>query len=134
MMSENHIMQLTKQHYKISMKVTVGEGGIFNFPIFFSLLESRLERNSIAAFLLMVKNLIRQHPVNQESLLHCHGPSIVGALLSKVSASHIHPTRQSGERFFLKASVSKKLALDLCRRSATATCRRRKGETGAIHF
>ncbi|KAK2844496.1 hypothetical protein Q5P01_011155 [Channa striata] len=46
--------------------------------------EGRLERNSIAAFLLMVKNLIRQHPVNQESLLHCHGPSIIGAMLSKV--------------------------------------------------
>uniref|UniRef100_A0A669DUS8 Neurobeachin-like protein 2 n=1 Tax=Oreochromis niloticus TaxID=8128 RepID=A0A669DUS8_ORENI len=45
-----------------------------------------LERNSIAAFLLMVKNLIRQHPVNQESLLHCHGPSIIGAMLSKVSS------------------------------------------------
>uniref|UniRef100_A0A669D9I1 Neurobeachin-like protein 2 n=1 Tax=Oreochromis niloticus TaxID=8128 RepID=A0A669D9I1_ORENI len=49
--------------------------------------EGRLERNSIAAFLLMVKNLIRQHPVNQESLLHCHGPSIIGAMLSKVSGS-----------------------------------------------
>uniref|UniRef100_A0A669EV45 Neurobeachin-like protein 2 n=1 Tax=Oreochromis niloticus TaxID=8128 RepID=A0A669EV45_ORENI len=48
--------------------------------------EGRLERNSIAAFLLMVKNLIRQHPVNQESLLHCHGPSIIGAMLSKVSS------------------------------------------------
>ncbi|XP_035491031.2 neurobeachin-like protein 2 isoform X3 [Scophthalmus maximus] len=46
--------------------------------------EGRLERNSIAAFLLMVKNLIRHHPVNQESLLHCHGPSIMGAMLSKV--------------------------------------------------
>lgn len=55
-------------------------------PIFFSLSEGRLERNSIAAFLLMVKNLIRHHPVNQESLLHCHGPSIIGAMLSKVSA------------------------------------------------
>ncbi|XP_004541490.1 neurobeachin-like protein 2 isoform X1 [Maylandia zebra] len=49
--------------------------------------EGRLERNSIAAFLLMVKNLIRQHPVNQESLLHCHGPSIIGAMLSKVPGS-----------------------------------------------
>lgn len=56
-------------------------------PIFF-LSEGRLERNSIAAFLLMVKNLIRHHPVNQESLLHCHGPSTIGAMLSKVSASH----------------------------------------------
>ncbi|XP_047454573.1 neurobeachin-like protein 2 isoform X2 [Mugil cephalus] len=49
--------------------------------------EGRLERNSIAAFLLMVKNLIRRHPVNQESLLHCHGPSIIGAMLSKVPGS-----------------------------------------------
>ena len=36
----------------------------------------------------MVKNLIRHHPVNQEGLLHCHGPSIIGAMLSKVSAQH----------------------------------------------
>uniref|UniRef100_A0A7N6BQ58 Neurobeachin-like protein 2 n=1 Tax=Anabas testudineus TaxID=64144 RepID=A0A7N6BQ58_ANATE len=49
--------------------------------------EGRLERNCIAAFLLMVKNLIRHHPVNQESLLHCHGPSIMGAMLSKVPGS-----------------------------------------------
>ncbi|XP_008283899.1 neurobeachin-like protein 2 isoform X4 [Stegastes partitus] len=49
--------------------------------------EGRLERNSIAAFLLMVKNLIRHHSVNQESLLHCHGPSIIGAMLSKVPGS-----------------------------------------------
>ena len=48
------------------------------------LTESRLEKNSIAAFLLLVKNLIRQHPVNQESLLHCHGPSTIGAMLAKV--------------------------------------------------
>ncbi|KAK0134570.1 Neurobeachin-like protein 2 [Merluccius polli] len=51
--------------------------------------ESRLERNSIAAFLLMVKNLIRHHPVNQESLLHCHGPSTIGAMLGKVPGSVI---------------------------------------------
>ncbi|KAM4601359.1 neurobeachin-like protein 2 isoform 2-T2 [Polymixia lowei] len=51
--------------------------------------EGRLERNSIAAFLLMVKNLIRYHPVNQESLLHCHGPSIIGAMLSKVAGSMV---------------------------------------------
>uniref|UniRef100_UPI003AAC4AAA neurobeachin-like protein 2 isoform X1 n=1 Tax=Centroberyx gerrardi TaxID=166262 RepID=UPI003AAC4AAA len=49
--------------------------------------EGRLERNSIAAFLLLMKNLIRHHPVNQESLLHCHGPSIMGAMLSKVPGS-----------------------------------------------
>ncbi|XP_045064507.1 neurobeachin-like protein 2 isoform X2 [Coregonus clupeaformis] len=46
--------------------------------------DGRLERNSVAAFLLMVKNLIRHHPVNQESLLNCHGPSIIGAMLTKV--------------------------------------------------
>ncbi|XP_063735209.1 neurobeachin-like protein 2 isoform X1 [Eleginops maclovinus] len=49
--------------------------------------EGRLERNSVAAFLLMVKNLIRHHPVNQECLLLCHGPSIIGAMLSKVPGS-----------------------------------------------
>ncbi|XP_074539600.1 neurobeachin-like protein 2 isoform X1 [Halichoeres trimaculatus] len=49
--------------------------------------EGRLERNSIAAFLLMVKNMIHHHPVNQESLLQCHGPSIIGAMLSKVPGS-----------------------------------------------
>uniref|UniRef100_A0A8C9XVM0 Neurobeachin-like protein 2 n=1 Tax=Sander lucioperca TaxID=283035 RepID=A0A8C9XVM0_SANLU len=49
--------------------------------------EGRLERNSIAAFLLMVKNLIRHHPVNQESLQRCHGPSIIGAMLRKVPGS-----------------------------------------------
>ncbi|CAB1427709.1 unnamed protein product [Pleuronectes platessa] len=51
--------------------------------------EGRLETNSIAAFLLMVKNLIRHHPVNQESLLLCHGPSVIGAMLSKVPGSLI---------------------------------------------
>lgn len=69
--------------------MTVGNTGNLKscFALFcFSLSEGRLERNSIAAFLLMVKNLIRHHPVNQESLLHCHGPSTIGAMLSKVSA------------------------------------------------
>ncbi|KAM4688208.1 neurobeachin-like protein 2 [Discoglossus pictus] len=47
--------------------------------------ESRLERNGVAAFLLMVKNFILHHPANQESLLQCHGPAIIGALLQKVS-------------------------------------------------
>ncbi|XP_064410109.1 neurobeachin-like protein 2 [Latimeria chalumnae] len=46
--------------------------------------EGRLERNNIAAFLLMIKNFIRHHPVNQESLVQCHGTAIIGALLQKV--------------------------------------------------
>ncbi|KAJ8290724.1 hypothetical protein GJAV_G00016740 [Gymnothorax javanicus] len=49
--------------------------------------EGRLEKNSVAAFLLMVKNLLRHHPVNQESLLQCHGPAIIGYMLSKVPSS-----------------------------------------------
>ncbi|XP_068091322.1 neurobeachin-like protein 2 isoform X2 [Hyperolius riggenbachi] len=47
--------------------------------------ECRLERNGVAAFLLMVKNFIQRHPSNRESLLQCHGPAIIGALLQKVS-------------------------------------------------
>ncbi|XP_029820534.1 neurobeachin-like protein 2 [Manacus vitellinus] len=49
--------------------------------------ENRLERNSVAAFLLLVKNFIQHHPVNQESLVQCHGPAIIGALLQKVSSA-----------------------------------------------
>ncbi|XP_061771757.1 neurobeachin-like protein 2 isoform X2 [Nerophis ophidion] len=49
--------------------------------------ETRLERNSIAAYLLMLKNMLRRHPVNQEGLLQCHGPSIIGAMLCKVPGS-----------------------------------------------
>ncbi|XP_062978473.1 neurobeachin-like protein 2 isoform X1 [Elgaria multicarinata webbii] len=48
--------------------------------------EGRLERNGVAAFLLLVKNFIHGHPVNQESLVQCQGPSIIGALLQKVSS------------------------------------------------
>lgn len=46
--------------------------------------EGRLEKNSVAAFLLMIKNMLRNHPANQESLLQVHGPPIIGAMLSKV--------------------------------------------------
>uniref|UniRef100_A0A5F8HIN1 Neurobeachin-like protein 2 n=1 Tax=Monodelphis domestica TaxID=13616 RepID=A0A5F8HIN1_MONDO len=45
---------------------------------------SCLERNGVAAFLLMMKNFLRGHLVNQESLMQCHGPAIIGALLQKV--------------------------------------------------
>ncbi|KAM9488840.1 neurobeachin-like protein 2 isoform 2-T2 [Clarias gariepinus] len=49
--------------------------------------EGRLERNSVAAFLLMVRNMLRNHPVNQESILQCHGPAIIGAMLGKVPST-----------------------------------------------
>lgn len=52
-------------------------------------LEGRLEKNSVAAFLLMIKNMLRNHPANQESLLQCHGPPIIGAMLGKVR-THAH--------------------------------------------
>ncbi|XP_042328517.1 neurobeachin-like protein 2 isoform X2 [Sceloporus undulatus] len=48
--------------------------------------EGRLERNGVAAFLLLVKNFLCGHAVNQESLVQCHGPAIIGALLQKVSS------------------------------------------------
>lgn len=43
-----------------------------------------MERNAVAAFLLMLRNFLQGHPVNQESLMHCQGPAIIGALLRKV--------------------------------------------------
>lgn len=44
-----------------------------------------MERNAVAAFLLMLRNLLQGHAVNQESLVQCQGPAIIGALLCKVS-------------------------------------------------
>ncbi|XP_074168570.1 neurobeachin-like protein 2 isoform X1 [Rhinolophus sinicus] len=46
--------------------------------------EERMERNAVAAFLLMLRNFLQGHPVNQESLVQCQGPAIIGALLRKV--------------------------------------------------
>ncbi|XP_056141782.1 neurobeachin-like protein 2 isoform X2 [Lampris incognitus] len=68
--------------------------------------EGRLERNSVAAFLLMVKNLIRRHPVNQDSLLHCHGPSIIGAMLSKVPGTMIDMNVQMACKHLLEQVCS----------------------------
>ncbi|XP_053456436.1 neurobeachin-like protein 2 isoform X1 [Nycticebus coucang] len=46
--------------------------------------EERLQRNAVAAFLLMLRNFLQGHTVNQESLVQCQGPAIIGALLRKV--------------------------------------------------
>lgn len=43
-----------------------------------------MERNAVAAFLLMLRNFLQSHTVNQESLVQCQGPAIIGALLRKV--------------------------------------------------
>ncbi|XP_063780672.1 neurobeachin-like protein 2 isoform X2 [Pseudophryne corroboree] len=66
--------ELTSSRNAQSMQLPLGKSS-----------ESRIERNGVAAFLLMVKNFIRNHPANQESLLQCCGPAIIGALLQKVS-------------------------------------------------
>ncbi|XP_072473428.1 neurobeachin-like protein 1 isoform X1 [Notamacropus eugenii] len=50
--------------------------------------ESRLEKNLIAMFILMVKHFIQRHPINQENFIHSHGVAILGALLQKVP-SHL---------------------------------------------
>lgn len=52
-----------------------------------------MERNAVAAFLLMLRNFLQGHTVNQESLVQCQGPAIIGALLRKV-----RPTEQVEER------------------------------------
>ncbi|XP_037379777.1 neurobeachin-like protein 1 isoform X1 [Talpa occidentalis] len=49
--------------------------------------ESRLERNLIATFILIVKHLIQRHPINQDNLSHAHGVAVLGALLQKVPAT-----------------------------------------------
>lgn len=43
-----------------------------------------MERNAVAAFLLMLRNFLQGHTVNQESLVQCQGPAVLGALLRKV--------------------------------------------------
>lgn len=48
------------------------------------LAEERMERNAVAAFLLMLRSFLQGHSVNQESLVQCQGPAIIGALLRKV--------------------------------------------------
>ncbi|XP_060050086.1 neurobeachin-like protein 1 [Erinaceus europaeus] len=46
--------------------------------------ESRLEKNLIATFILIVKHFIQRHPINQDNLIHSHGVATLGALLQKV--------------------------------------------------
>uniref|UniRef100_A0A672LME2 Neurobeachin-like protein 2 n=1 Tax=Sinocyclocheilus grahami TaxID=75366 RepID=A0A672LME2_SINGR len=64
--------------------------------------EGRLEKNSVAAFLLMIKNMLRNHPANQESLLQFHGPPIIGAMLCKVPSSMMDMSVLMACQFLLK--------------------------------
>ncbi|XP_063647641.1 neurobeachin-like protein 1 isoform X8 [Pan troglodytes] len=49
--------------------------------------ESRLERNLVATFILIVKHFIQRHPINQDNLIHSHGVATLGALLQKVPST-----------------------------------------------
>lgn len=57
--------------------------------------EERMERNAVAAFLLMLRSFLQGHTVNQESLVQCQGPAIIGALLRKVRHGEQVEERQS---------------------------------------
>ncbi|XP_029425827.1 neurobeachin-like protein 1 isoform X3 [Nannospalax galili] len=46
--------------------------------------ESRLEKNLVATFILIVKHFIQRHPINQDNFIQSHGVPILGALLQKV--------------------------------------------------
>ncbi|XP_058520854.1 neurobeachin-like protein 1 isoform X1 [Ochotona princeps] len=46
--------------------------------------ESRLERNLVATFILIMKHFVQRHPINQENLIHSHGVATLGTLLQKV--------------------------------------------------
>ncbi|XP_048664305.1 neurobeachin-like protein 1 isoform X11 [Marmota marmota marmota] len=46
--------------------------------------ESRLEKNLVATFILIIKHFIQRHPINQDNLIHSHGVATLGALLQKV--------------------------------------------------
>lgn len=58
-----------------------------------------MERNAVAAFLLMLRNFLQNHTVNQESLVQCQGPAIIGALLRKVRHG-ARLERETGEAFW----------------------------------
>ncbi|XP_056884546.1 neurobeachin-like protein 1 isoform X3 [Takifugu flavidus] len=51
--------------------------------------ETRLEKNLVAIFLLVLKHFLQRHPINQENLLHSHGVSTLGVLLQKLPAGHV---------------------------------------------
>lgn len=46
--------------------------------------ETRLEKNLVAIFLLVLKHFLHRHAINQETFLHSHGVSTLGVLLQKV--------------------------------------------------
>ncbi|XP_020371025.1 neurobeachin-like protein 2 isoform X1 [Rhincodon typus] len=68
--------------------------------------ESKLERNSVAAFLLLVKNLIRNHAINQENFIQCNGPAVIGALLQKVPSHRVDMNVLMACQFLMEQAAS----------------------------
>lgn len=46
--------------------------------------ETRLEKNLVAIFLLVLKHFLQRHAINQDNFLHSYGVSTLGVLLQKV--------------------------------------------------
>ncbi|XP_072905355.1 neurobeachin-like protein 2 isoform X3 [Hemitrygon akajei] len=68
--------------------------------------ESKLERNGVAAFLLLIKNFIQNHPINQENLIQCNGPAIIGALLQKVPSHRVDMNVLMACQFLMEQAAS----------------------------
>ncbi|XP_038664837.1 neurobeachin-like protein 2 isoform X1 [Scyliorhinus canicula] len=68
--------------------------------------ESKLERNSVAAFLLLVKNFIQNHTVNQENFIQCNGPAVIGALLQKVPSHRVDMNVLMACQFLMEQAAS----------------------------
>ncbi|XP_041045681.1 neurobeachin-like protein 2 isoform X1 [Carcharodon carcharias] len=68
--------------------------------------ESKLERNSVAAFLLLVKNLTRNHTINQENFIQCNGPAVIGALLQKVPSHRVDMNVLMACQFLMEQAAS----------------------------
>uniref|UniRef100_A0A8C4NEY2 Neurobeachin-like protein 2 n=1 Tax=Eptatretus burgeri TaxID=7764 RepID=A0A8C4NEY2_EPTBU len=51
--------------------------------------ELRLEKNHVACFILMIKNFIKGHLINQDTLAQGQGLAMIGALLQQVNIFHV---------------------------------------------
>nr|XP_032813242.1 neurobeachin-like protein 1 isoform X1 [Petromyzon marinus] len=63
------------------------DGGAFSSPARTS--EARLEGSHVACFLLLLRNFVRNHPANQESLAQSQGMATVGALILQSGKRHM---------------------------------------------
>ncbi|KAK0136011.1 Neurobeachin-like protein 1 [Merluccius polli] len=70
--------------------------------------EARLEKNLVACFLLVLKHFLLRHPINQESLLHCHGVATLGTLLQKLPAGRVDVSVLVAVQLLLEQVTSEK--------------------------